>query len=440
MVREKLVPPAEYVLPKRGFTYKPHPLLELAELTSAQALRNQQEGEFDIKAALDTNQVMVVGQREEGFEYFAGRFVSSDTYKQSGDPDWFISELLKGTSLYLSFPSIRVFDGRVLKVRHRGLIFAQLFSENYKSRISIPADFEGGVKDRNEVWQNGLIAKYLSPDKLAQNPKHPQIFTFSTAFNPALDEWHFSKNPGFLEQLPPEKLAQFVNDFMFDGLGVLANESDNRYIRQAAQRLFDLRGSDRIGVNIALDSRYTLTQEFRVPEEKVEAYLPSEVAVPYLSNMDYAPANIQGFLIMPHDWIIAAGERPVVALAHLLYSASLARDHYFRKFEGTQIEGTRWGTYEISHAEEAKKRAGSMVSQLIIEATAYDQQRYGIKLNLDSFCRELLVKYPFGTSNNHHYDDPSQGKFNNNDSGPWNGPDDNCSRFPSRPPSLSGLA
>lgn len=438
MAKEKLVPPAEYVLPHSGITHKAHPLLELAKLTSIRALKYQQEGEFDIKAALEGNQGMVVAQRDESHEYFVGKFVSPEAYKQSNDPDWFISQLLKGTTLYLGSPSIKTFDERVMQVRHKGLIFPQFYNEGNQAKVGIPTDFEGGVKDRAEVW-HALIAKYLNPDKLVQDPKQPQIFTFSSAFNSALDNWHFSKNPGFVEELPAQKLEQFVNDFMFSGLEVLAHESDNRYIRQAAQRLFGLRGSNRIGVNIALDPRYTLTQEFRVPETEAEEKLSSKYAIPYLPNMDYAPANIQGFLIMPHDWIIAAGERPVVALAHLLYSASLGRDHYFGKFEGTQVEGTRWGTYEISLADQAKERAGSMVSEFLMEATAYDQQRYGIKLNLDRFCRDLLAKYPYGTANNHHYDDPPQGKFNSNDSGPWDGPDDNFSRFPSRPPSLSGV-
>lgn len=415
MIKEKLVAPPEAILPPLGVIHKKHPLLELARTSSDQATSRG----LDIRTGFDANQVVVVGQRDESFEYFVGKFISSDVYKQSSDPDWFIQQLLKGTPLYLNDPSVKTFDGSEIPARVRGLIFPQLFDDSNK--------------------QNAILAKYLNPDKLAQSPKQPQIFTFSSAFNPALEDWPFSRNPGLLEQLPVKKLERFVNDFMFGGLEVLAHESDNKYVRQTASRLHELRSNNQIAVNVALDMRHALTQDFRMPGTKAAEHLSSQYAVLYLPNLDYAPANIQGFLVMPHEWIIAAEERPVVALAHLLYSASLARDHYFGKLEGTQVEGTRWGAYEISHAVEAKKRAGSMVAQLLMEATNYDHRRYGINLNLDSFCRDLLVKYPFGTANNHHYDDPSQGKFKNNDNDPRNGPYDNFSRSPLRPPSLSGV-
>jgi hypothetical protein len=283
--------------------------------------------------------------------------------------------------------------GEVVRAELTDMIWTQ-FLDGPAEPITRYDSFDGSA------WQ--VLKDYLAPRR-ALRPTTPELFTWSSAFNSARDEWPGVSGLEQLVRLTPTQQAAIANQFLGYGLEALAAESENMSVCLAAQRLVEL--CDRGFIDLHLTSQpYEALQELTGRDrESAGSLLPEEHGLVYLrasdseagsesdpSSAKRAPDR-KGTILVPFQWVAAALQREIVALVHLVRAASFARDDSFGKLSGSAFGHSRElrVAAEIPLSDVAVARADRLASRFLHEALRFDTRVYGLQVQRDEYCRAI---------------------------------------------------
>lgn len=225
-----------------------------------------------------------------------------------------------------------------------------------------------------EDQRREILLFFVDPHREVRPNVHPEIFTFSSAFNHVKRDWHMINSSEHINTLSPGERENLLADLLTAGIGVLERETAYVHIQKAAKRLRQL--------NLATFIKFHATSG----ESHFPAYYPKiDVNTPGMGDVR-----------VPVAWMQAALKTPISALSSLLYVCSLVRDDSYSRLHGPS---------KIA----SQMRAEGLVAEFIKEVDRYDGRIYFLDSHYDEFIRAILKKYPRGATHvaNLYYDDPT---------------------------------
>jgi hypothetical protein len=310
-------------------------------------------------------------------------------------------------------------SGEVVQADLQGVIFTRF--------LDLERAALGDTQPPADWW---TLRHYLNPRRTIE-PAGPQLFTWSSVFNNARDLWPGVAGGEQIQCLTLDHQVSLANHFLGYGLEALAAESGDRYIRLAAGRLIDLCERGLVDLHLTRSAAQALEELETSGRTTAKSYLLEAHGLAFLTSGSAGRRDSKGTLLIPLSWIAMAMEREIVALAHLVRVASLARDWYFGQLAGTAAVVCRElrQSAEISFFDAAQARADGLAARFLDEAAALDNQIYGLQLNRDRYCLEVQ-RTPSRVG---CYDDPPVPRSRWPDDGPGRGPDDDSSHVPYPP-------
>lgn len=305
-------------------------------------------------------------------------------------PDEVIKNLLKSPSYSRKIAgTLRSLDEKhVITADYCALLFRDLTPSRNWDKLQAWFEFER-LLDKHE----DLFAK-------ADFGMHPGLFSFGTTFDSALHDWDdVIRNPDELAGAGEEAHIEMMYEFITLGMGVLTEETQDKYIRQVMARFNHLYTNGGLQISLVYNANDHLGHRGFLDQRA--AYLPSEKGmtfIPVVEDKQRSPKAI-GQLIISIAWLHSVYTNPNQALAYLLRSASFARDCSYGKLVGNQwVHGT-----EVSVFDKAVQRADDIVRRFLDEVEEYDHKKLAMPLNIDQYC-STTQRLAFTYS---HYDNPA---------------------------------
>lgn len=298
----------EFVRPKRVLGGD-HPLIVL----SKKQLK-------DLQLQTDSGNFWYIGRLEGGeYDYFLGETV------QPLRPD-IIHDLTERLS----------YSRRYLEQVHTA------FGQTVEAVIS-------GVINKNVITeeQRNLISRYFNPYRETSADVHPEVFTYTSAFNHVARDWPMINSLEHANALSSHDRDNLLSDLLSTGLGVLERESAYVHIQNATRKFRQLKPSTFLNFHITSNIYTSLQQERRMSEKSLKSFALEPHSLVYLPNLDQNIPKL-GDVFVPTSWLWSALRKPIPALCSIIYASSLIRDDFYSHLRGSDMFAVRYfGSAEV---------------------------------------------------------------------------------------------